>query len=741
MLPGAMESFEAAAVKFGSSKSNNAILAREKVGRGKLRDKKFDDALEQFQFIVEADQKGAVVPEVYFLLAEAYQGLDNKPKAISSLEKAISLNSRNIEAYARLADLYQRNGMGDKAKQTFEAMMNLSPNDPNVYAILGQYNNKSGKFEEALKLLEKSNSLRKSAGASEGIAVAAFNLKRIDKARDAAKDAVSLDPGSWEARVILATILMQDKNYKAAQDHLEKLVQKESYNMDYLEQLATCYEQNDQSDKLMELDKKIAALNRKNVDSRLRLARYADKKKDTETALTYYGELAELTPDSPEVFRRLYELYLAKGDKSKVISSMKKYIAIKPKDAEAHRDLGDVLYEQKDLDGALESYRTALKIDPGIKGFYKRYAEIVIAKGQIDEVITTLTGVIKAGEADLGTYTTLGMMFQKKKIYGKAIEMYQKALQIDPSNIDALSALATSQSANGDLNAAVISYEQAIMMNNQAVAELKELAGLYTKLGREDEGIKILKKYLDKKQDDTEAAQIVGKYSFEKKEYADAAKYLGMSVKDASDENLIMYSEACYNAKNYKDAIATLENLKLNKKIKGKTQQQIFKMLAEAYEKDSNDQLAAKAYGNYADLPGVKDPDAAYKQAFLQEKTNPVLAQKIYEQNIKSYPSDYQNFLRLGLMYSEKKETLSKAIPMLKTVTDLAASIPTVWLELGRVYGKMGKDDEELNAYTRYAETDPQNLEANKRIGILLMRKGKTNEALVYLEMANAGSG
>lgn len=110
---------------------------------------------------------------------------------------------------------------------------------------------------------------------------------------------------------------------------------------------------------------------------------------------------------------------------------------------------------------------------------------------------------------------------------------------------------------------------------------------------------------------------------------------------------------------------------------------------------------------------------------------------KLYESNIKEYSTDYRNFLRLGLIYSEKKETLSKAVPMLKRVTDLAASMPAVWLELGRVYGKMGKEDEELQAYRRYSETDPQNLEANKRIGILLMRKGLVNEALVYLEISN----
>ena len=735
---GALEYYELAIGKYGASKGTEAILSREKVGRAKLKDGKFDAALEHLQVIEAADPKGVTVPEVYFLLAEAYQGVDNKNKAISCLEKAISLNSRNVEAYARLADLYQKNGMAAKAKQTYEAMMSLSPNDPNVYLVLGQYNSKSQKYTEALPLFEKSNSLRKSAAASEGIAVAAYKLNNIEKAREAAKAAVSLDAGSWDARTILASILMKNKDYRGAQEHLEFIVRKEAYAIEYLEQLATCYEQNNEKDKLFELDKKIASLNRNNVDSRLRLARYADTKNDTETALTYYNELAALAPKSQEVFRRLFELNVKKGAKETAITHMKKYLELTPGDAEGHRDLGDIYYDLKNYDGALEAYRTALKINPSLKGFYKRYAEIVIAKGQQDEVINALTNVIKAGEADLGTYTTLGMIFQKKKIFGKATEMYQKALQIDPANVDALTALASSQAANGDLNGAIISYEQAIMMNSQASDEYKELGDLYFRLGRDAEGNKAYRKYLDKKPDDTEVAKLVGKYAFERKEYGEAAKYLKVLVKKASDDELMMYSEACFNSNNFKDAIETLEQLKANKKIKGTMQQQIYKLLAESYEKEGKNDAAAKAYGDYAAIPGVKDPDAAYKQAFLQEKSNSALAFKIYETNTKDFPIDYRNFLRLGVLYSEKKETLQKAIPMLKRVTELAATVPGAWLELARVHGKMSNDEEELRAYMRYAETEPQNIEANTRIGILLMRKGQTNEAMVYLEMANA---
>jgi tetratricopeptide (TPR) repeat protein len=733
-----VEFFEVAVNKFGASTATNALLSREKLGRARLKSESFNSALEQFQFIMKADQKALTVPDIYMLLSDAQLGAGQKDNAISTLEKAISLNEKNIEAYARLADLYQKSGLEDKARKTYETLLNLSPNDPQVYLALGQHSLKSQKYADALSNFEKSNTLRRSASASEGMAIAAFNLGKYDKAREAAKTAVSMDAGAWDARVLLATVLMKDNNYKAAQEHLEYMVRKESYKMEYLLQLATCYLQNGEKEKLSELDKRIVVLDKSNVESRLRLAHAADASNDIESALTYYKELSVLTPKVPDLFRRLSELSQKKGNMKEAVTFLSRYLDFVPDDAEARKDLGNLLYEQKDYDGALEAYRSAMKLNPAIKGFYKRYAEIVIAKGQHEEVITAFNRLISDGDADVNTYTTLGMIYQKKKSYTQAIQMYQKALQLEPSNVDALSALGSCQTANGDLAGAAISYEQAVMMNPSAIAELKELGEIYLRMGKEQEGIKVFKKYVEKDTADSEVVKVLGKKLFERKEYAEAARYLAYLGENASPDYLMMYSEACFNSGKFKDAAKVLESVKSGNKIKGTIIYQVYKMLAEAYEKDSNYIKASAAYGDYLTLPGVKDSDAAYKQAFYLENSDIEASQKLYEQNIKNYPADYRSFLRLGLIYSAKKESLQKAVTMFTRVTDLASSVPAVYLELGRVYGKMGKEDEQLYALRKYVESDPQNIEANKYIGIILTRKGQVNEGIVHLEMANA---
>ena len=736
---GALKAYLAAIDKFGSSKEPEAVSSRFKAGSALLDKKLFDQALPQFQFIAGADPEAKVVPNIYFLLSDAYIGVGNQQRAIANLERALAIDGKNVEAYARLADLYEKTGAPDKAKVVYEKMMSLSPNDPHVYLVLGDYNLKAKKFSEALKDYERSFVLERTAKTAEGIALAASSLNQWDKARDAAETAVKLDPALMDSRIVLARAYIRDKNYKAAQEHLEFLTAKKPYEIDFWKQLAVCYLNSGETQRLSEVDKKIADMDKTNVDSRLRLAQYAMAQHDTKQAFDMYKELAQLSPQNASVLKNLYEITLQSGDKNGAALYEKKYLALNPGDALAQRNLGDLLYELKELDGALAAYRAALKLDPTIKGFYKRYAELVIAKGQQEEVIKVLSGAIGSGEADVGAFTTLGMIYQKKTLYAKALEMYQKAIQMDPQNTDVLSSLAECQAKTGDVNAAIISFEQVLMMNPKVVDEYKELGNLYSKQGRVDQAIGAYRKYLDKSPSDQDVAKKVGLFLYGKKQYQDAVKYLELAKdKNADDVNFQFALGDCYvNIGNFKKAEAVFEALRVPRKPPISNIKNVLKLLADAYEKDNNQNQAIEIFVAYSQLPGQKDPDACFKAASLLEKVNVARAKKIYEDNIVSFPADYRNYLRLGILCAKDKTTLARSASLLKKASGLADTIPTMWLELAQVYNKLGNEREELSAYKKLVTMDPQNFEANKRLGIILMKNGVTTDAMVYLEMAN----
>ena len=737
--PAALAAYQAAVPLFKEAKNKEALLARAYVARAHLNNKEAPAALPLLLFIAKNDDKAATVNDLYFMLAEAYVETKDNAKAISSLEKAIAINSKNVEAYMRLAELYEITGQSERAKKTYELMMSISPNDPAVYIMLGKYSIKAKKWKEAMGYFEKSNGLQRSGGAFEGIAVASAGMGNMAKALEAAKTAITLDPNLIDARAAMARALIAGKQFKEAQTQAEFLRKKESANLEYLRLLAACYENNKQPAKLAEVDKLIASIDKKDTEPRLRLAAYAESKNDAETAIAMYSEVTEIDPRRVECYRRLSGLYRRTKQFYNAFYAIKSFIELSPDDAEAYRDMGDILYEQNDLDGALAAYRTAIKIDPNLKGFYKRYAEIVIAKGQTAEVIAALNGVIQNGGADAGTYTTLGLIYQGGKQYVQAIDMYSKALALEPSNIDALIALGACQAAAGDVRSAIVTYEQSIIMNPNAKTEYKELGDLYTKQKKDAEALKAYMKYLDKVPSDQNVAAGVGRLLYEEKRYADAAKYLSLAGSSDPDV-LLLYAEASLRISNgLKNALAALEDLR-NRRPQVTGIARVLQLLGDAYEKDKKPDKAAQAYAEYTALPGITDSEAAYKAAFLQEPSNPTAAVRIYEANTKTYPNEIRNFLRLGLLYSQKTETLPRALPLLQKCAQAADTMPRIWLEIAKVYGALNQDEKELEAYRKYAKTEPQHVEANKRIGALLMKKGDFAAAMVNLEIANAMS-
>jgi tetratricopeptide (TPR) repeat protein len=422
-------------------------------------------------------------------------------------------------------------------------------------------------------------------------------------------------------------------------------------------------------------------------------------------------------PQNAEVFKNLFDISMKNGNTAEAIAwPSNEYVALKPDDAAAQKQLGDFLYDQKDLAGAMAAYGAALTADPTLKGFFKRYSEIVMGKGTQEQVITVLTAAIKADEADGPMYAALATIYQHENACSKAIPYYQKALQLDTKNSAVLPALAACQAKTGDVNDAVITYEQAVAMNPAAQAEYKALGDLYTKQNKPQQALSMYRKYLEKAPHDIEVASIVGESAMKEKNYADAVKYMGIAYpsKASNLEFLFSYGQACYldasagEPKNFKKPIEVLERLRAAAVGKGIPHNaQVLKMLADSYDKIGDTTRAVALYIGYTKIPGVKDQEASFRKAQLTEKTNPALAAKMYEDNTLLFPSDYRNFLAAGLYYAKHPGSSDRALPLLKKCTSLADSFPQVWMELGQVYGKLGKDKEEVEAYRQFIQRDP----------------------------------
>lgn len=278
--------------------------------------------------------------------------------------------------------------------------------------------------------------------------------------------------------------------------------------------------------------------------------------------------------------------------------------------------------------------------------------------------------------------------------------------------------------------------------DSKADVDLKKTGDQFARTGQTDKAMTAYRQWIARAGADSAApriAKLLGLYCFAKKQYGDAAQFFLLSKEKFKDPAfIVMLGKAWYYAGKYKETIETLEPLAANSKIAADARKDAYKTIGDAYVKIH---LIAKAmawYGKYLKAGGVKTADIAFAVALSQEASSAARAKRQFEENLKKYPTDYRNFLYLGVLLSKNKQTLPRCAELLKKAAALAGSRPEPWLEIGRVYGALDRPADELAAYKTCLRIDTFNIEARTRVSAMLLKKGETAEALKLLEETHA---
>ncbi|HEX7510773.1 MAG TPA: tetratricopeptide repeat protein, partial [Chitinivibrionales bacterium] len=662
------------------------------------------------------------IPDINFLLADAYSGVSNLPKAIASLEKALTKDKNNVEAYARLADLYQKNNMPDKAKQVFEKCITLKPNDPALYRTLGDYNLKSKKYREALTYFEKSYLLEKNGLTAAGIASAAMALGNIQKAQDAAESAVRLNASLVEPRFILYKCYMKNKSYKEAREQLSYILDKKPGEIEYWKGLAECSVQLKDAARCADADKKIAELDKSNVESRLRLGAFWVSQREDVKALGMYKELAALTPQNADVFKNLYTLSNTMGDKASALTYLRKYCVLKPGDVSSQKYLGLLYYDSKNFDIALEAFRKAVKADPSVKGIYKQYADIVLTKGLTEEIKTVLSGASASGEADGAMYSAFAAHYQKAGLTQQAIPLYQKASELDPRNVRVLFDLAKCHERLGHVDEAILWYGQALALNSSAVEEYKTLGNLYLKKNKKSDAVAAFKRYLDAGKTDPAAARQVADLSYAQKNYDDAVRYFALVTGEESKkaDYLFHYGQACYAVKNFKKAFELLSQAA----ILMPQNPEIVKTLFTIASQDST--LKKNAVGYLTKYIALKPGDAASQRMLadmLYAKNDLDGALRAYHKVVMLDPTAKGIYKRYYELATKRGSPGDVEAALTGAVGSGEADGP-MYGQLGSIYEQKGLYDKAMALYSKAMQIDPNNVAAIGAIGRCQMKTG-----------------
>ncbi len=158
--------------------------------------------------------------------------------------------------------------------------------------------------------------------------------------------------------------------------------------------------------------------------------RAADAMKASEEAIKYL----------PTHYLSHYNLgrsYLELGRYKEAAASLEYSIQIKKDYAPSHYELGNAYYKLNRYPAAMQEYRTAIGLDPKHHLAMNNLAVLLNQSGNSTEALATLNKVVALKADYAPAHKNLGIIYETKmKDFGKAVECYQKYLQLCPNAQD-----------------------------------------------------------------------------------------------------------------------------------------------------------------------------------------------------------------------------------------------------------------------------------------------------------------
>jgi serine/threonine protein kinase/Flp pilus assembly protein TadD len=215
-------------------------------------------------------------------------------------------------------------------------------------------------------------------------------------------------------------------------------------------------------------------------------------------AVTELKRAISLAPGSDEAYRRLGAAYRDSGNYARAIEAFQKAVELNPYFWANHNALGNVYFQSGDYLKASQSFKQVAVLAPDIDAGYENIGDVFLQRGMYQESIPFYQKSLQFQH--FSTYSNLGTSYFLLKQYPNAIEMFEKAVALNPNDTDLMVNLADAYRGAGQQDKARATYEQAIAVgfkelqtNPQNADVMSEIALSYAKIGKAPEAQKLIR--------------------------------------------------------------------------------------------------------------------------------------------------------------------------------------------------------------------------------------------------------
>jgi serine/threonine-protein kinase len=388
----------------------------------------------------------------------------------------------------------------DEAVRFLTAAIALRPDSPGCLMNLGNVLKYKGLLDEAIACYKKVIALDpKYAVAHSNLGVALYAKGQVDEALACLRQAVALAPQEAGMHNNLGVVLKAKGQLDEAIACLRKAVGIDPKVSGSHNNLGVALKARGQIDEAFASWKKAVELDPRNVEAQTSLAAYLSEfKRDYDGAIACCHRALAINPKHAMAHANLGDALAGKGQVEEAIASFKKALEFDPKLVQAHIGLGALFCDQKgDYDAAIACLQKALGCDPRSAAAHCNLGHALRLKGQLDEAIAFGRKAIELNPKDATAHSLLGAALAQKGHNNLAIASFRQAIALDPKLAAAHINLGLALQYKGQLDEAIACYKKGIALEPKHFQSHYNLGQALSAKGRVDEAIVSYRKAIE----------------------------------------------------------------------------------------------------------------------------------------------------------------------------------------------------------------------------------------------------
>jgi len=615
-----------------------------------------------------AAQPGVDAPTVEQAAQIAEKGGDTA-SAIAMYERYMALSSApKREEYAwRLTELYEAKAQKSQALARYRKNIEAFPRDKRNYERLAALLSASGAAADAEAVIDKAQVAFGSLAPSMQKIKADALMRKGDNAGALTYYQRYLKSNSADSTALFnaGSILYARKEYARAAELLTVASALMPRNFDCHWMLGLSYVNSREMGKAAWPLERAASIHDKDTVPLLQLAACQRALKSDDKLIETLTRLAALKPKDGVLGRELGGLLLAKGRTAEALPVLESAGRSYPNDAQLHIQLAQIYKQQNNQGLMLVHYEAANKADP--RRFEPNYE--------------------------------LGMYQAQQKQWRQALPYLQAAIAADPKNANANYQCGLALKSENNLPGALKAFQSAASLDPKNVAYLAPVIELSYQQGKKKEALFYVKK-----------AMLAGGASDPKVQYYAGILYMESGSPDSAKaylEKAINADRECSRCCDYLGDIAVSDN-----------------RLADA----------ASWYQQSLDISRNNPATAAKLGSVYLKNGQTDKAEALYERLLGENPKNDEALYRLWRLYRETGHA-DKAQAILSRRPAMPNS-GWSYLMKGQQNEEAGRTQDALVAYTSAARMLPDNADAQAACGRAYYLTGNNDNALQYLGTA-----